>query len=305
MSSDPETTRVVRSWLEDGVTVLPDRVLDTVLDQLPATPQRRAPWPARRSPDMNTLTKLALAAAAVVAVALVGLNLLDEAGRPAVGAASPAPSASPSPSPSPHPTPGSTPAPTPSPLPADGRPVSAGQYYVPVTTTLRAMLDVPDGMTFDGAWIRRPGDDWPTGSAFNLVWPISNITVDPCAAEWLDPPVGGGVDALVEAFSTRDDFVDGSIGPASVDGHLGQRLALTTPEDVDFEACVGTQYTDWIATDGGARYRAGGPGQTLDLRIVDVDGERVVIEVYSAPEAPAEDLAELEAIVDSIRFVTP
>ena len=43
MSTDRDTTRIVRSWLEEGVTELPDRVLDAVLDQLPATPQRRAP----------------------------------------------------------------------------------------------------------------------------------------------------------------------------------------------------------------------------------------------------------------------
>lgn len=319
MNRDPETTRVVRSWLEDGVTVLPDRVLDAVLDQLPATPQRRTRWPARRLPEMNTAIKLALGAAAVVAVSLLGLNLLADGSAPAVGAASPAPSASPSPSPSAEPTPGSSPVPGPPALPADGRPVTAGQYYVPVTTTLRAVLSVPDGMTFDGAWIRRPGDDWPTGSSLNFAPTITNITVDPCAAEWLDPPVGETVDDLEEALSTRSDFVDGSTRPIAVDGHVGKRLALTTPEDVDFESCAGTQYTDW-STPNGTRWRAGGPGQTLELLIIDVnvDGvspgvgvgalgeeERVVVEIYSAPETPAEDLAELEAMVDSIRFVIP
>ena len=54
MSTDRDVTRIVRSWLEDGATALPDRVLDNVLDQLPATPQRRAWWPARRFRDMNT-----------------------------------------------------------------------------------------------------------------------------------------------------------------------------------------------------------------------------------------------------------
>jgi hypothetical protein len=31
MSTDRDTTRIVRSWLEEGVAALPDRVLDTVL----------------------------------------------------------------------------------------------------------------------------------------------------------------------------------------------------------------------------------------------------------------------------------
>ena len=81
MSTDRDVTRIVRSWLEEGVTALPDRVLDTVLDQLPATPQRRAWWPARRLREMNNLAKLAIAAAAVVVVAIVGINLLPTTRR--------------------------------------------------------------------------------------------------------------------------------------------------------------------------------------------------------------------------------
>ena len=48
MSTERDVTRIVRSWLEEGATALPDRVLDAVLDQVPATSQRRPLWPARR-----------------------------------------------------------------------------------------------------------------------------------------------------------------------------------------------------------------------------------------------------------------
>ena len=82
MSTDRETTRVVRSWLEEGVTALPDRVLDIVLDQLPATPQRRSWWSAWRSNPMNTYTKLLAAAAAVLVVAVVGYQFLPRVGGP-------------------------------------------------------------------------------------------------------------------------------------------------------------------------------------------------------------------------------
>lgn len=80
MSTDRDTTRIVRSWLEDGVTALPDRVLDTVLDQLPATPQRRSWWPTWRSNRMNTYAKLLAAAAAVLVVAVVGYQFLPRNG---------------------------------------------------------------------------------------------------------------------------------------------------------------------------------------------------------------------------------
>lgn len=92
MSTDRETTRVVRSWLDEGVTKLPDRVLDVVLDQVPATPQRRSGWSAWRSYRMNTYAKLAVAAAAVLVVAVVGYQLLPRSG----GIGGPGPSPTPS-----------------------------------------------------------------------------------------------------------------------------------------------------------------------------------------------------------------
>ena len=51
MSTDRDTTRIVRSWLQTDEHESADRVLDAVLDQLDTTPQRRATWwPARRFP---------------------------------------------------------------------------------------------------------------------------------------------------------------------------------------------------------------------------------------------------------------
>jgi hypothetical protein len=70
VSTDRETTLAVRSWLEDGVSRLPDRVLDVVLDQVPATPQRRSGWPARR---IALLPRIWPAVAAVTAVFAIGV----------------------------------------------------------------------------------------------------------------------------------------------------------------------------------------------------------------------------------------
>ena len=71
MSTDRDTTRIVRSWLRTAEHESADRVLGTVLDRLDATPQRRATWwPARRLPELNNTAKLVLGAAAVVVAAL-------------------------------------------------------------------------------------------------------------------------------------------------------------------------------------------------------------------------------------------
>lgn len=91
MSTEQETTRVVRSWLEEGVTRLPDRVLDAVIDQVPATPQRRHQWSAWRPNQMNLYAKLLAGAAAALVVAVVGYQFLP--GRvPGTGSATVAPS---------------------------------------------------------------------------------------------------------------------------------------------------------------------------------------------------------------------
>jgi hypothetical protein len=95
METDRDTTRIVRSWLEEGRTTLPDRVLDAVLDRVPATPQRRPWWPVWRTPPMNTSAKLAIGMAAVAVVAVVGIGVLS--GRGAVGPGGTVPASSPLP----------------------------------------------------------------------------------------------------------------------------------------------------------------------------------------------------------------
>ncbi len=89
MSTERETRRVVRSWLEEGVTALPDRVLDAVLDQVPATSQRRPLWPVRRIAEMSIYARLA-SVAAVVIVLVVGVTVM--AGGGVGGQATPSPS---------------------------------------------------------------------------------------------------------------------------------------------------------------------------------------------------------------------
>jgi hypothetical protein len=84
MTTDPQLERIVRSWLEPGLTTLTNDVLDPVLDQLPATPQRRR-WSARRVRHVGSFAKFSLAAAAVVIVAIVGINLASRSDPPIVG----------------------------------------------------------------------------------------------------------------------------------------------------------------------------------------------------------------------------
>jgi hypothetical protein len=85
MSTDRDFERITSAWLTEGPNELADRVLDTALDEVHMTHQRRAlrvPW---RFPQMNTISRIAtVAAVAVIAVAggvyLIGPALIGGTG---------------------------------------------------------------------------------------------------------------------------------------------------------------------------------------------------------------------------------
>ena len=98
MTDDRETVRALRSLFEDDVTVLPDRVFDAVLADLPVTRQQR-PW--RGLPFRLAPVRYAIVVAVAVVAFAVGFGLYGRVGSSGgsipPGSASPRPSASPSP----------------------------------------------------------------------------------------------------------------------------------------------------------------------------------------------------------------
>jgi hypothetical protein len=105
--SDPSFDQRIADWLERDPDTAPDAVLDTVLAAVPSIPQRRrglgqAPgaggW---RTTPMTSTLKLALGAAAAIAVVVAGLYVLQPGTSPGVGGSSPTVTPSPGPSPTP------------------------------------------------------------------------------------------------------------------------------------------------------------------------------------------------------------
>jgi len=315
MHTDRDTTRIVRSWLEEGATALPDRVLDAVLDQVPATRQRRAWWPAWRFADMNTPIRIAIAAAAVVIVALVGINVLPKSGG--VGGL---PSPTPSPGPT-SPSPGPTPSPSPTALPAalpDGL-LAAGTYdYAPFGTgpgldstcmqpppsgcvdpgapiLMRVTLTVPAGWESHGLGVWIDSNAPPGGAALGFNrggWLYSA----PCRTpDTTDPdiPVGPTVDDFVNALANHPMLDTTTPVDVTVDVYTGKALDLQVPADIS--QC--DVYRPWQPN-----IYAQGPGHLWHLRVIDVDGDRVVIESMEYAGTASPRRSELQAIVDSIQI---
>jgi hypothetical protein len=214
--SEPDATRIVRLWLEEGVTALPDHVLDAVIDQLPATSQRRSSWLVRRSPTMNKFVAFGLAAAAVVVAAFLGYWLLIE---PNVGGPPPAPSPSPSVEPSATPDPGPTSFDT-----HPGGALDPGAYVLNGVEPFQITFTVPDGWEKLAvpAMLWSEDDDKSSVALFTVV----DVFNDPCDPAQGSMGVGPTVDDLVTALEAIPGYTATS-DQAAVGGYPGTRLVTT------------------------------------------------------------------------------
>lgn len=279
MSTDRDTTRIVRSWLDEGVTVIPDRVLDAVLDQVPATPQRRLARPVRRFPPMSTATRVALAAVAVVVLAVFGIRYL----LPSNHTAGPSQTATP------------VPTVTPVPLPA-ADPLAPGTYSL--SSPYPSMtFEVPAGSSACTLGAAEQGVCLPgkIGIAFLIV---DNVVADPCAPDEKrrDPPVGPSVDDLVTAISNLQGFRATAATDISVDGFKGKQFTVTAP------ARAGCELKTWATA---SRVNGVGAGEVNLIQIVDVNGVRLVMTAAYFPlqTSGEEALSEFLRISSSVHFV--
>jgi len=289
MSTDREATRIVRSWLEAGVTRLPDRVLDAVLDQVPATPQRRPLWRAWRFPNMTSPVRYAIAAAAVLAVALIGYQLLptsDVAGQPTAAPTATAPVASAAPTRQPPAFPSA------GPLALGRHPWRLGD--VPLTFEINE-----PGWSTDGEVFVAKGKDLDPDGISLLFWPVDPdfVYLDSCG-EKAAPPVGPTAADMAVAIAGMSQLEPVS-GPTSVtiDGNPAQRVVVRVPDAIP---CDPNKF--WLWGDSTVSRYATGPGSTFSVWIIDVDGKRVQIDGESFAGAGPEIGDVLQAMVESITF---
>jgi hypothetical protein len=283
MSTDRDTTRIVRSWLQTDEYESADRVLDVVLDQLDTTPQRRATWwPVRRLPPMNTTAKLALAAAAVVVVALLGLRfMLPDVGGPTG-------------------TPEPTPIPSSLALPAQGS-LSPGTYILsdPGVTARPVTITVPAGWSTDESFVRKGNAVNPTQSAVYLgTWIVSHVDVDACdeAAGVTETTTA---QAIVDALSAQAG--SGMTGPTAdtLGGVATQRF------DLHFDPAICNNNMAHLWPDAAPQTGGGQPlwpGQTMTIHVIDFDGDPMIVTATSRSGASRGDLDELEAVLGSVQF---
>ena len=206
MSTDRDVERIVRSWMDEGVNVLPDRVLDDVLDQIPATPQRRSSWSARRFPIMNNALRAAAVAAVVLVAVVLTIKLL-----PSGGTGGPTPTATATPIPTPAPT-----------LPPSGA-LAPGSYRSDFLT-----YTVPAGWSSFQGWGANINNGDPPNGMFIAPWAtIATVYSDSCHWQTTAVSIGPTVADLVDALVAQ------------------KRGATVTPTDVTIDGSSGSRSTSW------------------------------------------------------------
>ena len=300
MSTHRDVNRIVRSWLNEDRHEDADRVLNTVLDQLDTTPQRRTLWSAWRYPIMNNALRVGLAAVAVAIIAVIAINLLP--GSPVPGGQ---PSATPEPS-----------AAEPSVAPSTAAGLPEGPHLL-LDSLVRIDVTIPAPGWFgeEGGGILQKNDysDPPDGSGMIVFDGPLYVYGDPCQWESTKPDTPSTtVDELVAALSAQalrdaSDPVDIAVG-----GYTGKSITLHVPDDAAYSA--GEEFTDCDQGKFGSwtvpgvmdpdRYHQG-PGQIDELWILDVNGVPVIIDTAYYAGTPTADVDELRAIVESATFESP
>jgi hypothetical protein len=252
---------------------------------------------------MNSITKFAIAAAAVIVVALIGINLLPRTGGTNVGGppvtASPSISASPSLSASPT----LAASPTVAAFPPDG-PLAVGRHTLTRgDVTFSVELTKPGWSSSIGYFFTKDG---PVDAAWSsvLFWDPSpkGVFAEPCAGA-AKAESGASTAALAADVAALNgaELVHAPTD-TTVGGHPAKRVTIRIPEDAPCQAGEGGFYL-WYAdlANGDARYVTK-LGDTMDMWIVDVDGTRLVIDTERVKGAKPAITQELEAIIGSIRF---
>jgi hypothetical protein len=224
MTAPRDSDSIISAWLDEG----PDRLPESTRRAIEVTTRtirqsRRPNWLPWRLPNVNGMTRFALAAAAVVAVAVGGLYFLNRAANGPSNAGG-------------QPTPTAPPTPTASPVPSP----TAG------------LLDTTDWPTYESArygfsigrpadWTERPAErdwtleadatDWLSPAQEGFVGPLGDVRL---GAWSVAVAPGTSADAWIQTFCEASvapgtdcsGFQDGAI-PISVDTHPG--VLITKP----------------------------------------------------------------------------
>ncbi len=319
MTAHHDLDRHLNDFLRDGPDELPYESFDAVRDRTESTRQRvvLGPW---RFPEMNKLLAIGLGAAAVIAVLLVGPNLLPSSSSGTGGQ----PTAAVEPSEVPASVEPSEAPPSVEPTgPADGS-LPEGPFLVdnPASSSGRPSISVEipaPGWTYGASFkVLSKGEDAdpPEAAILFWSWPAGttlDVYGDPCKWDSTRPETPAAtpeeIATALAAQALRDasEPVDVTIG-----GYEGKQITLHVPNDAPtreeaFKDCDGGEFASYGITGGpagadGLERIHQGPGQVDEFWILDIDGALVIIDAMHRPDTSDELVEEMRTIAESATF---
>jgi hypothetical protein len=195
-------------------------------------------------------------------------------------------------------TPVARPAPNAAQLPAIFEPMEPGAYYTDpdfdATTPLRGTFVIEEA----GWTSLEPNGAEMNDSASLLVVEPYEVYTTACNSG--DGPVApeSTAEGLANQFATNGFIVREAVAPVNAFGYNGHKLVLEVPAGCDDEA-------DRVWSGGvfeGRYYQ--GSGQVLEYWFLDVEGTPIMVEATWFLDTPAEAIAELREVLDSL-VITP
>jgi hypothetical protein len=270
---------LIAVWLDENKVPLPAATRRAIGVGLGTVRQRRRPiWlPSQRFTEMNSVAKLAIAAAAVVVIAVAGIQFLPRSG-PSGG----------------QPSPTAAPTATPAFAQLTKGPLAPGRYAL--YDGLATSIEVPAGWEGKPPFVRKLGGD-VTGlwELWGPTRPASRVFSDACKGQSLEP-VDGTLRGLVAALDAQVG-TDATISEVTLGGLPATRVDLVK----DLAACSGGADSGlnlWSDATGMTGLSAGARGIVY---VLEKDGELVVF-IGINYKATASDVAELEAVIASTQF---
>jgi hypothetical protein len=325
-SRDPDV--LIKAFLEEGIEELPDSSYDVVRSSIDNTRQRvvLGPW---REEIMRNYAMFGIAAAALVLVAVIGIQFLPKNGGLFGAEVTPAQTESPTSSPTPVPsrspeantgaTPPATVLPTPSGPLAERTPAPEALPFA--TTTLspgRYMLrgesmpisfEVPAGWWTQDSVLAKGGIPGELETPDMLFWTqrITVVNPDAChriTGDWIHVSTA---DEIVEALMGQSGIFHTTDALPFETGTLqGRKVVFGGREFTglsDASDCSDGVLRSWAGTtDLGEGGHPIIEGQVVSLYVFDVDGTPLTLVAIRQADSSASDVAELDSIVRSVRI---
>jgi hypothetical protein len=193
---------------------------------------------------------------------------------------------------------------TPEHLAGDDAPLTPATYQFSFLTN--SGVDAPDALVTVPSGFDDGGEGpgffvvSPDGDAFLGLWTVGQVQGDACLRpvdDYVDP--GPSVEDLADALVSQKSTRAGAPRPVTLAGYEGLYVELTGPRDIS-RCDPGPEL--WADPGGRGIY---GDNQVDEVWILDVDGQRLVVDASYGPTATASEIDELTSMVDSMELVVP